>query len=145
MYQHILIATDGSELSDRAVEFGIEIAKCQNAKVTLVTSIRPWHSIAPVEVMLTFPEAEYLKNATNHAKKVLEEAKTIAQKQKVTCETCLISKNEPWQAITEAAEDHNCDLIVMGSHGHSGLKKLILGSETQKVLTHTTVPVLVHR
>ena len=145
MYKHILLATDGSELSDRALKFGIKVAQCSDAKVTVITAIRPWHTVAPGEMMLAFPEAEYLKGATANAQSILDRAEKIAQEANVECEALLILRKEPWQAITEAAEDHGCDLIVMGSHGRSGLSKLILGSETQKVLTHATVPVLVHR
>ncbi len=145
MFKHILLATDGSDLADRAVRRGIDIAKCHDAKVTLITAIRPWHTVGPGEIMIAFPENEYLKGATHFAQSVLDKAEKTAQEAGVACESRLICKQEPWQAITEAAEDHGCDLIVVGSHGRSGLSKLILGSETQKVLTHTTIPVLVFR
>lgn len=145
MYTNILIAVDGSEPADRATQHGIHLAKAIGAKVTFVSAIRPWHTVAPVEVMVAIPDAEYLKGATEYAQSLLEKAEASAKESDVTCETSVICKNDPWQAITEAAKEHNCDLIVMGSHGRRGLTKLLLGSETQKVLTHTTIPVLVHR
>ncbi len=145
MYKHILLTTDGSELSQRAVKHGAQLAKAVGAKLTIITVIKPWQTVAPAEVMISFPEDEYLKSAQAQADTVLEKAASIAKEIGVPCQTQHVIHESTWQAITEAAQSENCDLIVMGSHGRTGLVKLVLGSETQKVLAHSTVPVLVHR
>lgn len=145
MYKHILIAVDGSDIAEHAAQHGLELAKRVGAKCTAMMALRPWHTVAPGEIMVAFPEAEYLKGAAAHAEKSLKKIGALASKQKVECETFIVSDKEPWQAIVDSTKALDCDLIVMGSHGRSGLTKLILGSEAQKVLTHATVPVLIHR
>ncbi len=145
MYKHILIATDGSEIADRAVSNGISLAKSLGAKVTVFMAIRPWHTIAPAEVMVSFPKDEYLSEAETYAKKTLDKVKKAAESSDVACNSSFVVHEYPWQAITEASEREQCDLIVMGSHGYSGLTKLLLGSEAQSVMSHAKVPVLICR
>lgn len=145
MYKHILLATDGSELAERAMSDGIALAKALGAKMTAITVILPWRTIAPAEVMISFPEPDYLKGAEALASKVLEKASAAAKDAGVACNTLHRVHEHPWRAITDTAVSENCDLIVMGSHGRTGLVKLVLGSETQNVLAHSEVPVLVHR
>ena len=145
MYKHILIAVDGSEIAEHAAEHGLKLAKRVGAKCTAMMALRPWHTVAPGEIMVAFPEAEYLKGAAAYAEKSLKRIGALASEQEVECETSVVSDKEPWQAIVESAKALGCDLIVMGSHGRSGLTKLILGSEAQKVLTHATVPILIDR
>ena len=86
-----------------------------------------------------------MKGAEAQAKQYLEKAEALAQEAGVACETRQTIAEEAWKAITETAVDAGCDLIVMGSHGRTGLAKLVLGSETQKVLAHSNIPILVHR
>jgi len=145
MYKHILLATDGSELARHASQDAIALAKAIGAKMTAITVIKPWHTVAPAEVMISFPEQEYLKGAQNLADKILQTTAESAKQAGVACQTHHMINEHPWRAIIDTANSENCDLIVMGSHGRTGIVKLILGSETQQVLTHSKIPVLVHR
>ena len=145
MYKNILLAIDGSDLARNAAEHGLELAKALGARCTALMALRPWHTVAPGQMMVAFPEAEYMKGAKSYAEASLSQISDLASRKEVPFEAKIILQKEPWQAITEGAEDLGCDLIVMGSHGRSGFAKLILGSEAQKVLTHATIPVLVHR
>jgi nucleotide-binding universal stress UspA family protein len=145
MYKHILLATDGSDPAERAMKDGLDIAKALGAKVTAVTVTRPWYAVAAGELMVAFPEEEYMAGAKQLADANLKVAIDAAKAAGITCETLHVINDYVHQGIIETAEKNNCDLIVMGSHGRSGLERLFLGSETHKVLAHTTIPVLVHR
>lgn len=145
MYKNLLIAIDGSELSQRAMADGIALAKALDAKITVATVIVPLLAVAPAEAMIAFPEEEYTRGAQQHADSVLSQAKAAADEEGVACDTSTLTHEQPWRAIIDAADNAGCDLIVMGSHGRSGISKLVMGSETQKVLTHTNIPVLVTR
>ena len=145
MYRHILLTTDGSDLAERSVQHGIGLAKELGARVTVLTVIQPVHTVTPVEVMIALPAAEYDKRAQQHAEDLLRRAEQAALKADISCTTRIVTHANAWQAIVEAAIDAECDLIIMGSHGRSGLSQLVLGSETRRVLTHTTIPVLVTR
>jgi len=145
MYKHILLATDGSQLAKSSTKDAIALAKAIGAKITVITVIKPWHMVAPAEIMISFPEAEYLKGAKKQAGKILQETADAAQEAGVACQTRQMINEQPWRIIVDTAKSDNCDLIVMGSHGRTGLVKLVLGSETQKVLAHSKISVLVHR
>jgi nucleotide-binding universal stress UspA family protein len=145
MYRHILIATDGSELSNEAVKHGLELAHVLNAKVTALTVIVPWEDATLWEVAMTRSEAEYNAFVKDRAEKCLATVTDAAKAIGVACNAVTLKKNAPWEAIVETARSMKCDLVVMASHGWKGVVGLVLGSETQKVLTHCTVPVLVHR
>ena len=145
MYKHILVATDGSELSETAIEQAVALADALKSKLTVLTVIRPWHAIAPAEVMVAFPEEEYRKGVEAAARKYLSVAVDAAQAKGIACEPQWVVQERPWEAIIATAEEKGCDLIVMGSHGRSGLTALFVGSETQKVLAHGKFPVLVCR
>ena len=145
MYNKILIATDGSDLAEKAIQHGVSLAAEIGASISVITVARPMHAVAPPEVMIAFPAEDYAKGAQEHAREILAKAESVAQQANVPCQTRTIVHEEPWQAITEAASEEGSDLIVMGSHGRSGLTRLMLGSEAQKVLAHTKTPVLVVR
>lgn len=145
VYKHILVATDGSELSERAIQHAIGLAHALDAKILALTVIKPWHTVAPGEIMVAFPEAEYRKGAEIAAERYLDYAKGAAAEKGVPCETKWLEQEHPWQAIISTAEADGCDLIVMASHGRKGLAALFIGSETQKVLAHSKIPVLVCR
>jgi nucleotide-binding universal stress UspA family protein len=144
MYQHILIPTDGSELAERAVTHGLSLAKFLGAKVTVINveeRLGPW---------LTFAEtggagavAEYTEQIEKHAASVLDRAATAAKQAAVPCNTIHVRDAQPYKVIIATATDGGCDLIVMASHGRSGLSAVVLGSVTNKVLTHAKTPVLV--
>jgi nucleotide-binding universal stress UspA family protein len=145
MYKHILIPTDGSELSRKAIDHGIALAKSVNGKVTAVTVTVPFHvfSIEPGTAANT-PE-RYEKNASDMAAKDLGVAKEAAKASGISCDTVRVEHESPYRAIIDTAAQKACDLIVMASHGRRGISAIVLGSETVKVLTHSAVPVLVVR
>ncbi|MCW3473215.1 universal stress protein [Limobrevibacterium gyesilva] len=145
MYKHILIPTDGSELADKAVRHGIALARSLAATVTILTASTPFRIFTTVPEMLEDTPAEYRKHMQLHVANTLGAAADIARAAGVACDTVGIEHEHPYQAIIDTATSKGCDLIVMASHGRHGMAALVLGSETMKVLTHSTIPVLVHR
>ncbi len=145
MHRHILIPTDGSPLSQAAVEYGIALAKSVGAKVTILTVSTPFHTFAIEPVMVTDTPEQYTKQAAAVATRYLNAAKEIALAAGISCETLHVEHDHPYQAIIDTATRRLCDLIVMASHGRHGIAAAVLGSETNKVLTHSNVPVLVVR
>jgi len=145
MYQHLLIASDGSELSEKALKQGLELAKALGAKTTIIHVTPPWTSIAVGEVAVMFPPEEYETNMRAAAEQLLARMRKAAEAVGVACETVQVSDPQPHKAILAAAQQRGCDLIVMGSHGRRGIAGLLLGSVTVKTLTHGNVPVLVYR
>ena len=145
MYKCILIPTDGSEFCERAIRHGVDLAKFVQAKVVGVTVTQPLHTGTP-RAMIPASVAGMIHAET--AKQAAENLSFIEQAAKaagVAVETVRESNDHPWQAIIDAAKAKGCDLIVMASHGRRGVSALILGSETQKGLVHSTIPVLVVR
>jgi nucleotide-binding universal stress UspA family protein len=145
MYQHILIPTDGSQLSKLALEEGIALAKALNARVTIVTVTTPFHVITGSPVMLTDTPERYKEHMTAIAAQYLDEGKKIAAAAGVKCDSVHIEHEHPYRAIIDAAQNGGCDVIQMASHGRRGISAVLLGSETLKVLTHSTIPVIVCR
>jgi nucleotide-binding universal stress UspA family protein len=145
MHKHILIPTDGSELSQKAIEYGLALAKSVNAKATVVTVWAPLYTLAIEPPLTTDIVEEYEKQMRQLSAKYLESAKESAVAAGVTCEVLQIEHDQPYLAIIDAARRRSCDLIVMASHGRRGISAIVLGSETVKVLTHSTIPVLVFR
>jgi nucleotide-binding universal stress UspA family protein len=145
MYKHMLIPTDGSELSSRAEAAGLTMAKALDAKVTALTVTPPFQFIGTEPMMLVATEPEYEKAQTARAEKTLERIRMTAAAVGVPVETLRTVSSHPFEAIIATAKERGCDLIFMASHGRSGLTGLILGSETSKVLTHSKIPVLVYR
>lgn len=149
MYKHILIPTDGSDLSKKAIKQGVAFAKSLRAKVTAVT-VSPtyhafFHAFAAEPLMVTDTEQEYRKDSAAQAKKILDVAKNAAKIAGIRFEGVHAVNDQPYKAIISTASRKGCDLIFMASHGWKGLSALILGSETNKVLTHSKIPVLVCR
>ena len=145
MHRHILIPTDGSELSMNAIDYGMALAKSVNAKVTVLTVSPPFNTFAVELDMITDTREQYEKRMTTLAEKYLKAAKEVAATAGVSCETMHVERDQPYLAIIETAARKSCDLIVMASHGRRGVSAIVPGSETVKVLTHSTVPVLVVR
>jgi len=145
MYKHILVPTDGSELSNRAIEYAAALAKTVKANLTVITVTTPYYGFAVEPELATIGVEEYQKNVDKLAARSLDVAKDIAAAAQVACEPVHIEDPQPYRAIIDAAKARGCDLIVMASHGRRGLAAVVLGSETVKVLTHSTVPVLVVR
>jgi nucleotide-binding universal stress UspA family protein len=142
MFKHILIATDGSPLAARGVRAGIRLAKALGGKVTGLYVAFAY--LPPLYLPAVSPRV--LKRiSAEQAKKGLGPLLAQARTARVPCKTRTALAGEPWQAILRAARSSRCDAIVMASHGRSGIGGLLLGSETTRVLTHATVPVLVVR
>jgi len=145
MYKHILIATDGSELAGKAVATGFDLARQLGAQVTVVTVTEPWTAFVTSETTFGFPVDEYEKTANESASRILSGASKLARKADIHCATVHAKDQFPAEGILEAANKNHCDLIVMASHGRRGLGRLLLGSQAVRVLTHSTVPVLICR
>jgi nucleotide-binding universal stress UspA family protein len=145
MYSNILIATDGSDLATKAVEHGLALAKRICAKVTVLTATPSFHVLTTDAQMIEDTHAQYDARMQAAAEKILAAVAQAALAAGVVCETVAVAHEHPYQAIIATADAKACDLIVMASHGRSGIAALILGSETVKVLTHCKIPVLVHR
>jgi nucleotide-binding universal stress UspA family protein len=147
MFKHILLPTDGSPLSARAIAAGVALAKLSGARVTALFVAPPatplvFEHFLPVRYMTPEDHAAQIAREAAHA---LGEVEKAAKAAGVTCETKQLVSDYPADAIVKTATKGKCDLIVMASHGRTGVSSLLLGSETHKVLTHAKVPVLVHR
>jgi nucleotide-binding universal stress UspA family protein len=145
MFKHILIATDGSELAERAAAQGFDLAKLINAKVTAVTVTEPWAAVVAGEAAFGLPPADYEKGVIETAENVLARIADLAKTAGVDCASVHVKDHFPDEGIVAAAKDNGCDLIVMASHGRRGIARLLLGSVATRVLTLSPVPVLVCR
>jgi len=145
MYNHILIPTDGSELSKMALEEGVALAKALGAGVTVVTVTTPYHVFTANPSMITDTPEQYRKHMAAVAGQYLDVAKNIAAAAGVSCDLVHVEHEHPYQAIIDTAQNRGCDAIHMASHGRRGLSAILLGSETLKVLTHSTIPIIVCR
>ena len=143
MYKHILIPTDGSELAEHAVTHGLSLAKSVGAKVTvmIVEEVFNWPPL--VEAGAREHLSLYAEQIKKLATSALNRSANAAKQAGVPCETIQVQDVPPYQAIIATATDRGCDLIVMASHGRSGLSAVVLGSVTNKVLTHAKTHVLV--
>jgi nucleotide-binding universal stress UspA family protein len=145
MYKNILIPTDGTEFAEKAVQYAVQLAKTLGATITGVTVTQPFTVVAVEGVMISQTPDDYDRWSKEMAAKRLAPIKAACEKAGVACKTVHVESFQPYEGIIQAAQDNGNDLIVMASHGRRGVSALILGSETQKVLTHSTVPVLVVR
>ena len=148
MYKHILVPTDGSKLSLKAVKAAATLAKSLGAKLMGVYVIPPY--VPPVygEAVIYMPEVtpkRYKEITAREANKALEAVEAEARAAGIECKIVSITADQAWEGIVRTAQAKGCDLIVMASHGRRGLSGLLLGSETTKVLTHSKTPVLVCR
>ena len=147
MYRHILIPTDGSEVAERAVTNGLSLAKSVGAKVTVIIVEDPepiWLGVTAFGEHGALEElGKYSEQIKNYAASALNRAADAAKQAGVPCDTVQVKEAQPYQAIIATAADRGCDLIVMASHGRGGLSAVVLGSVTNKVLTHTKLSVLV--
>lgn len=147
MFKHILLPTDGSELSEKAVDQGVRFAKSVGARVTGL-HVMPQYQVVAYDAMFPMDlvsEEQFNEESRARADRFLGTLKKVAEAEGVPCETVTATSDHPWEEIIKTAQDEGCDLILMSSHGRRGLVGLILGSETTKVLTHTQIPVLVLR
>jgi nucleotide-binding universal stress UspA family protein len=147
MYKHILIPTDGSDVAEKAVAAGIDYAREAKARVTLFTAVPEYEppSEAQVFARRVVSMADHARNSEKAANGILAHAIKVARDAGLEFATDFTQSNQPWQAIIEAAKRHGCDAIFMASHGRTGLSRLVHGSQTIDVLTHTDIPTLVVR
>ena len=149
MFKHILVPTDGSELSRTCVKQAIKTAKALNAKITAVHIVGkyqlPWQSEDWVMPVIPKLKERFDDAAAARARKILAPIKSAASTAGVRCDTVVATGDVPYEAIIKQARKSKCDLIMMASHGRRGIHGILLGSETVKVLTHSKIPVLVVR
>lgn len=148
MYKHILVPTDGSKLSAKAIRTAASLARVCKARLTGIYVIPPYTAPLYAEgAVLGMPISRraYQESTEKTARKALAVVEIEAQTAGVESLTVHVTGDQPWQTIIQAARSKRCDAIVMASHGRRGLAGVLLGSETVKVLTHSKVPVLVCR
>lgn len=145
MFKHILLPTDGSELSERAALAGISFAKEVGAEVTGLTVRPEFHIFTYKTDMLEDTEHQFNASTERQAETYLAFIGNAARSAGVGCTLVQVASDNPYEAILQAAKERKCDLIIMASHGWRGVKGVLLGSETQKVLVHSDIPVLVYR
>jgi nucleotide-binding universal stress UspA family protein len=147
VFRNILVPTDGSALSRKAIKRAVQLAKGQKARVTGLYVAPPWQPIADGEgwtgaTLSPRQHADSIKKAADRYLAVLKRAAAAAG---VPCSYAYVTGDYPYLEIVKAAHRNRCDLILMASHGRRGISRLLLGSETSKVLAHSNVPVLVCR
>ena len=147
MFKHILVPTDGSTLSLRAAKNAVRFAKVHGARITAFYAAPDYHpNIAGDYMPANFvPLSVFEKQIKITADKYLDQIKKLAAVGGVACSGMYATSDSPYKAIIKAAKERKCDLIFMASHGRSGIAGMLIGSETQKVLTHCKLPVLVYR
>ena len=144
MFKHILVPVDGSATALQAVDTAIGLAKAHGSRVTAVFVVDPY-PFTGVGTDFAYGQAEYLSAATAEANTAIKAAKALFEAAGVAVDSSVIESHSTWRGVVEAADSAGADLIVMGSHGRKGLEKLVLGSVTQAVLSHTRRSVLVVR
>lgn len=148
MYKHIMLPYDGSELSDKALAEAIGLAKSEKAKITLLYVVGPHHLMVGggrAVPGLKRLETEYIDKIRTEANGMLDSARQSVEAAGLAANALLEDGIDAYRQIIDAATREKCDVIVMASHGRRGLEGLIVGSQTLKVLTHSTIPVLVVR
>lgn len=149
MYKHVLIASDGSDLSTKGVAAGLELAKLAKAKVTILTVSEAFPVFDLVSKLGLFQDPAVLEGYNTScgkwADKVLASATAAAAAEGVECETLYIAGSSPADAILETAKFRSCDLIVVASHGLRGFERFVIGSQASRVVQGASVPVLVVR
>lgn len=147
MFRNILVPTDGSDFSNKAVSTAAQLAHSLQAKLLLLHVRSPLESPHHVEggALTHFGERMVMQEIEDEERKLLDAALEIAMANGTVAETAFVAGYSTYDAIIRIAREQHCDLIVMASHEHHGLSSFLVGSETQKVLTHTSIPVLVVR
>jgi len=147
MFKHILLPTDGSAISRKAVKRGIDLARKSRARVTALHVVPEFKLMVDEGITMLNPalKKRFEDEGRARAQKMLDDIAKQARARGVRCSTLCVASDLPYQQIIATARRKKCDLILMASHGRRGLSSLLLGSETAKVLLHTKVPVLVVR
>ncbi len=144
MFKHILIPVDGSPTSMLAAEKAIGLAKAFDSRMSAIFVVDSY-PFSGIGTDFAYGQTEYLSAATAEANAAIKSIKQVVEKAGISVQTSVIESHAAWRGIVEASQSMEADLIVMGSHGRSGLEKLVLGSVTQAVLSHSRLPVLVVR
>lgn len=142
MYRNILVPTDGSDITSKAVQTAITLAKTLGATISTISVKEPFPYSA-ISEMQPVPPQEFYDAQERIAAARVKSVVDAAALEGLTCSGHTVEALHPWEAITDYAKAQGCDLIVMASHGRRGVSALLLGSETQKVLTHSAVPILI--
>ncbi len=142
MYRSILIPTDGTEITAKAVATGISLAKALGARLSTITVKEPFPYSA-ISEMQPIPPQEFYDAQERIALVRVKDVASRAEAEGLPCQAFTVEAQHPWEAIVDHAKSQGCDLIVMASHGRRGVSALLLGSETTRVLVHCDVPVLV--
>jgi len=142
MYKRLLIATDGSDVTQKAVQAAIELARATGGELFAISVKEPFPYSA-ISEMQPVPPQEFFDAQERIANERVRVVVAAASAAGLSCKAHTVEALHPWEAILDHATMQHCDLVVMASHGRRGLSALLLGSETQKVLTHSTIPVLV--
>ena len=148
MFKHILIPTDGSRLALKGAKAGVRLARALGARVTALFVIQPYFPAMYGEAAIYVPAVspkEYRKASAQAAKKALAAVEAEARAAGVACAALSVADPQPWGGILRVARSKKCDAIALASHGRGALGGLLLGSETQRVLAHSKIPVLVTR
>jgi nucleotide-binding universal stress UspA family protein len=145
MFKTILVPTDGSPASDIAVSAAVKFAKVLGAKIIGISVAEPPPSVLLSDSDFFGTAHQFKERAHDLAKEYVARVAAAASAEGVPCETIAVHAVRPHEEIVNAAKKYNCDLIFMAAHGHKGLAALFVGSVTQKVLAHSSVPVLVFR
>lgn len=145
MFKHILIPTDGSDLSNIAVVNGVRFAKEIGARITGLTVTQPFHYVAVEAMPIGDTQEQYDADIKLVAERNLSALKAAAAQADVPLQLLHTSSDHPYEEIVKTAEAQGCDVIFLASHGRRGVRALLMGSETTKVLTHTKIPVVVYR
>ena len=145
MFKHILLPTDGSPLSEAAIEVGMQLAKGIGARVTGLYVVPPYRLLRGSKESMADTREQYEKDSSARAQSFLTAISNQGKELNVACDCISETANHPYEAIIQAAEKRGCDLIVMASHGRHGVQALFALNETDKVLAHTKIPVLVFR
>jgi nucleotide-binding universal stress UspA family protein len=142
MYKRILISTDGSDISQKAAQAAVDLARVSGAELFAISVKEPFPYSA-ISEMQPVPPQEFFDAQERIAGERVKAVVGVAGNAGVTCHAHTVEALHPWEAILDHAKTQGCDLVVMASHGRRGLSAMLLGSETQKVLTHSSIPVLV--
>ena len=145
MFEHILLPTDGSKLSEKSIKQGVRMAKTLKASVTALHVSPKFHTFTYQIDMLEKTSGDYAEACETKASNYLDFVKRVAAGAGVECDVVHVVSDQPFKEIVKIAQKKKCDLILMASHGRRGVEGFLLGSETQKVLTHSRIPVLVYR
>jgi nucleotide-binding universal stress UspA family protein len=145
VFQHILLPTDGSVASLGAARACIQFAAQVGARVTAVHVVPPLSLLTYEPIVTDKALKAYARNREERVRECLDPIAQLGRDASVPVTTVLLEGFEPYQAILAAARDHGCDLVMMSSHGRKGVRAYFLGSETQKLLTHSAIPVMVYR